>query len=985
MATGTRSVFAEDSDDDSINTTTTEETQVNSDKEYDVEKILAEQTDKDGTMHYLLKWEGYPIHACTWETKDNIQSEALFREWEHDKRLAKQGQEPLFVLGDFEDAVERHHDEKSEKKRRRIVKRRRRGEAVPSSNEEDSDYEAPPVEPESPKRKTVGATPLKRNGIAQLVQKRLTIPTVTDEDQEEDSDLESLSGERETSASDPLLQQQAASSRLDKGSEIPRSSALSLPAPVRKQSAAGTKTSSTSKSADRDGAAKSTTKTAVQTDAARNSAPSAPAKPTAPTRSTSTSNVFGGDWTEQKKRKSRVRVSGETPKDSAEPKFTHLAIQNRYRKFSKNEPTPDPNALAIVDPKTGELQKPKAPPTKVARTEIHSAYGRRTPPPAPKGRSPTPPSSRLDQTGAQVTIQPPLVSDAAVPLPDLATSSAPDPIRQYPKRQICKDWLLGSCRFPADRCMFAHSKEEGAVYPRAFTTCFYWQNGKCRKTAAECHFAHWDTGEYAGPPGTYRERPMIHEADLRLVGQAVETSVLPPREPQDLTRKTSLAAQTNAVSPSEPQLPPLPLMTHSHTGKYNPAGNGDVGIANSTSISSVSDPRLRGRTAPTINQAPVTSEEPRLPTATEEITQDIPDLPPIDDLAPSMHGSIVSDIKMAERGKSQLDASILLAVKDRQPIKNVFIHMPSERKREMDILKVYFKDLNCEVYLSTATRAWDYFRKTLGKLSLLVVHPSESFISTLPGLNRYLVDYGSGARVFSIGVQYQQCLEEKREPTYEARRLFPHGGITFITDDIFVYYPEKATEIIERFLVNTKDKPLGGEFNKIGARPCIKDWLERLALDNIQEQGGPDKCTDVRYLALYDAMCRLCPVKDEILSIPGQRVPRANSYLWGQFPDSLPSFEVNGVPMPDFMGRWESGDEEGATDYMAHIFANWATYQAWKYRNFSFVYQRPEGEEEMVSSEGQKAKLQGCGPKGWANKWSHISVVTPDEVLKSRN
>lgn len=338
-----------------------------------------------------------------------------------------------------------------------------------------------------------------------------------------------------------------------------------------------------------------------------------------------------------------------------------------------------------------------------------------------------------------------------------------------------------------------------------------------------------------------------------------------------------------------------------------------------------------------------------------------------------LYGTPKADLEMAKSGVRHLDPNRLLAPHNEKDIDNVYIHMP-DRPEEVALLKDYFEGLRRKVYTSHAGHVWDFFRQSYGKCCLVIVHPSELFTGTIPGLNKLLVETGAGMRVFSIGVQHEQCIREGRKPAYEAQRLFPHGGITFITDDVFVYYPEKATQIIEQFLKETKSKPPGAELSKIGARPGVKDWLMRLAIQKFEEQGGEGNCTNTRYVQCYDALCRLCPLEDEDPDFPDHHVPLESSYLWSIWEESLPSFK----------GRWESGDEEGATDYIANLFAGEARCKAWKYRKFYFVYQRPGAEELVMSSQGHQEVQQIVDPKGWSKKYCHVNAVTPDSILKRK-
>lgn len=383
-----------------------------------------------------------------------------------------------------------------------------------------------------------------------------------------------------------------------------------------------------------------------------------------------------------------------------------------------------------------------------------------------------------------------------------------------------------------------------------------------------------------------------------------------------------------------------------------------------------SDPRLAGRTprTPTAGTAP-TPVSPVAPAqAAEGVTDDFSASIDTDSEDSGGPGSIEEDLIMAQRGIQHLDSNRLLTAwkeTGTQIIERVLIHMPPERHGEADLLVKYFEGLRCKVLTTRNAGTWDLFRKNFGNLCLLVVHPTEDYYETLPGLSSFVMNNGSGAQVFSIGVQYQQCLREDRASEYGACRLFPHGGMNFITDDVFVYYPEKALEIIEKFLENTKNKPPGGETSKIGARPGIKQWLSDLAREDCEKQA--------KWIECHLALCRLCPFEDEEPDIHNELrgVPSERSHLWSLSPDTLKSFK----------GRWESGDEEGATDYMANLFAGTAIEMAWKFRKFVFVYQRPDEMESVLSSQGQQSIQTKADPKGWMKKYNQISVMTPDALL----
>ena len=989
MTKGTQPIFAEDSDEGSINTITTAASENDPDREYAVEKILAEQLSADGkTMHYLLKWEGYPLYRCTWETKENISHDILLREWDTEKRLARQGKKTLFNVAEYDKEFEDWADGRERRGRLREKKRQKRRGMVLQDEESDFEDEFPTTE--TPKRSRVKTSPVKRKGVALPVKKnRSTFPNVADEIDESavESDADSLFEERSKSVS------AQASPKRRKSSP-----ASSISRPKEPKAGGPTGSLSTSKSPDppplqRKSNTATTTeqrkpvlsaaKVGVSSTAARKSAPAPSSTQATAGRRPSASNVFAGDWTQGRKKKQRVRVSGETPKDSTDPKFTRLSIQNRYQKYSKNEPAPDPSSLATVDPKTGRIQPPKISTAKVGGGggEIHSAYGRRTPPPTSKRRSPRPSSPQLvRQSEGQVrTEQPPLPSTAA------STSGASYPYvpgrpSHFGNRKLitCYHWQEGDCRYTAETCHFAHGYPEQAK--KKNITCYYWYNGnKCRKSAEQCDFAHENTGEYAGPPGSFRRRSMgvnaIKESDLRLVREISS----PTTEEAIATFAEPASFAPQQINPGTPVRPlevfegeqiattaPVPVVTDPRLRGRNP----HTAVANN-----LPDPRLRGRTSLATETGATSPPEPKLATRKEVTFEETSEFAIADDSDSAMHGTIEGDLEMAKRGIPELDANRILALNNekQKEIEHVLIHMP-DRPGELKLLTKFFEGLKRKVYNSNSVGAWNYFRKTYGtSFCLVLVHPSELFDGALPGLNSMLVDYGR-CRVFSIGVQHEQCIRERREPAYEAQRLFPQGGITFITDDVFVYYPDKATEIIEGFLRETRAKPPGAEMNKIGARPGIKDWLMRLAIEKFEEQGGEGHCTDLRWIDCYEALCRLCPFEHEDPEFANYHVPLESSHLWSIWEESLPSFK----------GRWESGDEEGATEYMANLFAGEACCKAWKYRKFFFVYQRPGLEEMVTSSQGQPVVQQVVDPKGWSLKYSHINVVTPELYWKTK-
>ena len=184
----------------------------------------------------------------------------------------------------------------------------------------------------------------------------------------------------------------------------------------------------------------------------------------------------------------------------------------------------------------------------------------------------------------------------------------------------------------------------------------------------------------------------------------------------------------------------------------------------------------------------------------------------------------------------------------------------------------------------------------------------------------------------------------------------------FLTDKIFVYYPEKATEILDQFMESRASKPVGGRFDRIVARPGVKDWIRKLANEKLTERGRPD----TRWLPLYLRICKLCPPEDE--------EPYA-------LPNPLPSASLVSIPaesLPSFRGLWER-DEVAATNLMIEWFAGWSVMNAVKFRRFYVCYE-PKGGEGVPDGNGRFQVVSD--PRGWSKRYNHIRVQRPDEMIK---
>ncbi|KXT12419.1 hypothetical protein AC579_10275 [Pseudocercospora musae] len=273
-------------------------------------------------------------------------------------------------------------------------------------------------------------------------------------------------------------------------------------------------------------------------------------------------------------------------------------------------------------------------------------------------------------------------------------------------------------------------------------------------------------------------------------------------------------------------------------------------------------------------------------------------------------------------------------------IRTIFLMIPPGD--ELEVYRAFFHDLECKVYHSGTPGAWEYFKKKNQKLAVFL-HASVP-VWRVPDLHPFLAS--NSATFFSIGHHPLATPAELSAFDRSWTRLFPFGTVIFITDDVLVYRPEKATEIINAYNNAHKRKPEGGEFSKIATRPGLKAFLMSMA----------PQTSDARYNELYKAVCTLCPPTNE--DEDGSGNPSPDSDLISVNPDLLPSFE----------GKWEK-DPAAATNFMVDCFAGWSALNASRYRKFMVCYEASEDGEVSID------------PSGWTSKYQHIGVVSTQQAI----
>ncbi|KAI7273493.1 hypothetical protein KC345_g6992 [Hortaea werneckii] len=365
MAQSSHALFMEESDEDSIPTDSTEDSEHDDDESFHVEKILAyhQNHDNSGNPAFLIKWEGYELGRSSWEPPENLEDERLIQDFETEQARVKKGLAVGFDEKDFVEALEQMLQQKSERHKRRVAKRQKRAERKasrgdrikrnrlskdpqPRGNAESSD------ENESASTRSRGlqaddSSSVRRKGIAQKIQpRRRLVP----ESSSDEADGRSPDADHDS----------AFNSLFDKDSQPLYQGPPTLETQPSKTGASGEAPESRPVEASKP--ASNALETAMAIDehndspqkAARKSVITAgPSKASPSSKSAKRSNTFAKPNENLLHKRHRLDTSGSTPQEASIPKYTNLAIQNRYKKYARAEPIPDPRTQSIFNLRRG--------------------------------------------------------------------------------------------------------------------------------------------------------------------------------------------------------------------------------------------------------------------------------------------------------------------------------------------------------------------------------------------------------------------------------------------------------------------------------------------------------------------------------------------------------------------------------------------------------------------------------------------------------
>lgn len=270
----------------------------------------------------------------------------------------------------------------------------------------------------------------------------------------------------------------------------------------------------------------------------------------------------------------------------------------------------------------------------------------------------------------------------------------------------------------------------------------------------------------------------------------------------------------------------------------------------------------------------------------------------------------------------------------------VFLMITPEAATELDFYTQIARARSNKVFDAATKGAWSYFRRNYkARACLIVLHPSVN-LRQIPGWHDFVMSSSPHTQFYDIEM---------------GRSWYVNGTAVLISDDVFMYHPEKATKAIQHYLDATAHKPEGNEFNRIVARPGLKDWL----LETYIERGRPE----AKWIDLYGAICDLLPPEAEDLE--GNPLPDAHLVC----------------PSSEEINRFtalNNSNRAAAQEALVNWFAAWAAVGEMKFRRVIICHE-PERKTTTLDENARKAET--VDTRGWAKKYQNVGVLSPEEVV----
>ncbi|KAF2688760.1 hypothetical protein K458DRAFT_428271 [Lentithecium fluviatile CBS 122367] len=421
------------------------------------------------------------------------------------------------------------------------------------------------------------------------------------------------------------------------------------------------------------------------------------------------------------------------------------------------------------------------------------------------------------------------------------------PAKYLDPPQTCFYWLRSDfgCNKAADDCDYAHENtgwltksgfgsekidrnELPKCLPRLELTCHFWfsaLNG-CRKPSEQCEFAHRNTGFLGNPGGRPCER--------------IDPDAL-PQSKRNQRRGSIPAGSVPGASASKLRIPSdeltcffwaLGICKNSEQECQYQHRDTDAGVADPPKFwkpmaDRTSSDQLRDQEQMRQADGPAPQPIPDVPMPDEPHfspgfnPEDESLQPPMDDEATPLSRPLPApespptQISCIELKRKIEDACKLNftemftynynqyedAISDRRAF--VLFH-PEDHMEELELITRWMLMHHVEVYSFWSEGAWDHFKDQIvkGGSGVIVAHPDFEHWADIPDFGEVL---RGKVRLWSVGPQegFDYGPQMSTYPPtirYDRIEIFPHGGIIYITDDVFIRKPVEALKIMELFI-----------------------------------------------------------------------------------------------------------------------------------------------------------------------------------------
>jgi chromo domain-containing protein 1 len=439
-------------------------------------------------------------------------------------------------------------------------------------------------------------------------------------------------------------------------------------------------------------------------------------------------------------------------------------------------------------------------------------------------------------------------------------------------------------------------------------TCFFWNEGMCNKVAEECSYQHRYTGVLADPPKNWVPRK---------------------------------GWQPSGVLRHQEQISPL---------------NNDAAPSSFPDNSFNDEPNLRLEIA----------DDYAIAVSSFLHSEATPSRTSCIDMKKKIEDACKLSFKEIFTYNQDQESD---AVVDRRAF--VLFH-PEHHMEELELITRWLLMHHVEVFNFWSDTGWEYFKEWIvkGGSGVIIAHPEFEHWADIPDFGEIL---RGKVRLWSIGLQegYEYDRQMSTSPPiirYDRIEIFPHGGIIYITDDVFMKKPEEALKIFELFIAKIEScRHVAGPIDPgkrvddgcLLWRLAVRPELMQALYDKFEAHEAEIEAGDPFYvslLQLYELLSKTKYIEQEEPRIP---IHRPDDYF--------PIISERYTSMEEFYYPALTTSQSLANTRMIEYFGGMLIDLRQYYRQYFVVHTEPNGSDA----------------KDWKERIQNIDeVMSPEKIVK---